>query len=67
MRDVGQLHTLDDGLDGTLLDGGGALETVSVDTWNLSVLFKALHHICNIPLSNSGFRFIASKESVTSS
>ena len=31
--DHGEKHTLDDGHDSTLLDSGGTLETVSVDTW----------------------------------
>ena len=42
--DHGEKHTLDDGHDSTLLDSGGTLETVSVDTYD-SMLNVPLH-IC---------------------
>lgn len=66
--------TLDDGHDGTLLDSGGTLETVSVDTWCHRQYFfsrfnepRLIRHKSHIPRSSSGFRSMESKESVTSS
>ena len=63
-------HTLDDRHDSALLDSRGALETISVDTCLLSAsvqLATEEFYRLDLPRRSSGLRFMASKESVTSS
>lgn len=61
--------TFDDWHDSALLDSGGSLEAVGVDSWRQVSLICTLLQISisSIPRRSSLFRFMASKESVTSS
>ncbi len=62
-------YTLDHRHDSTLLDCRRALEAIGVDAWGKSAsnLSHTFVEAQSIPRNSSAFRFMESKESVTSS